>query len=113
MRESAIVAKRSAAAVIDLVLDDLTLAFIEERVAKGEYADASEVVREGLKLLQLRESRAHLNHLLAEARAEYDRGEFRTLTSELLDEIEREIDENERLGIEIELDPDVVPKTKA
>lgn len=92
----------------DLKLDEATIALIRDRVAKGEYEDASAVVREGLRLLQLRETRARLDHLLAEAGAQYDRGEYQTWSPATMDAIVNDVDENERLGIKIDIDPDVI-----
>jgi len=56
-------------------------AFIRDRVAAGYYATSSEVVREGLRLLQAREreadeSLAALKAKLQRASDEADRGEF-------------------------------------
>lgn len=52
-------------------------ALIAERVASGRYADASEVVREALRLLEQRDRWERLRESLAEAEAEIDRGEGR------------------------------------
>ncbi|MBS0294830.1 MAG: type II toxin-antitoxin system ParD family antitoxin [Proteobacteria bacterium] len=45
-------------------------AFVEQQVAQGRYASASEVVRAGLRLLEDQEARlAHLRSALAEGEA--------------------------------------------
>jgi antitoxin ParD1/3/4 len=50
--------------------------FVAEKVAAGDYNDASEVVREALRLLQHRELRlAALDAALAQAEDEAERGE--------------------------------------
>jgi putative addiction module CopG family antidote len=94
--------------MVKLELDQQLESEIHRFIATGDYADASAVVREGLRLLELREKRTRLDHLLNEARAQYDRGEYQVWTPALMDEIERQVVENERQGIEIDLDPDVV-----
>lgn len=70
--------------------------FIEKRITSGRYSNASEVVREGLRLLELREleNKAKLKWLqnaLAEATAEVDQGRYVTLASE--DEVNRTVDQ--------------------
>ena len=56
-------------------------AFIESRVATGRYQTASEVVREGLRLLELQERDREMAHKvlkgkLRQAAAEAERGEL-------------------------------------
>ena len=92
----------------NLELDEVTIELIQERVAKGEFSDAAAVVREGLRLLQVRETRTRLDKLLEESRAQYDRGEFQVWSPTFMDNLVREVEENERQGIVIETDPDVV-----
>ena len=60
--------------------------FIEKRVASGRFSNASEVVREGLRLLEQREQedKAKLEWLRAEAQKgfdEIDRGEYMEFSS--------------------------------
>jgi antitoxin ParD1/3/4 len=61
--------------------------FIEDEVSSGQFNDASEVVREGLRLLEQRkhEDRAKLEWLrgaIQEGEDAYKRGEYVTLHSE-------------------------------
>lgn len=94
--------------MVKLELDERIVTLINDHVASGDFADASAVVGEGLRLLQLRDRRTHLDHLLEEARAEYDRGEYQVWSPTMLEDIVRQVKENERLGVAIDLDPDVV-----
>ena len=62
-------------------LDD----FVEETVASGRYSNASEVIRDGLRLLEQRsqEASVRLQHLSEAADAGFaaiDRGDFDTIT---------------------------------
>jgi antitoxin ParD1/3/4 len=75
--------------------------FIEATIVSGRFRDASEVVREGLRLLEQREQevKARLKWLRAAAKEgfdELDRGEYVTLKSEeelddFLDQIHKEV----------------------
>ena len=77
-------------------------AFIDEMVASGRYQNASEVMREGLRLLERREvaERAELAWLrdqVAEGLAEAERGEFAEgSVEEIFRTINRELDEAEQ-----------------
>jgi antitoxin ParD1/3/4 len=82
-------------------------AMIRERVDSGRYSNASEVVREALRLLEERERLDHLRSLLAVGLAEAERGELIEWTPELMDEIDRRAEERFLRGEEP--DPDVCP----
>jgi antitoxin ParD1/3/4 len=74
----------------NVALTDQQDRFIEERVATGEYQDASEVIRAGLRLLKRQEDEdeARLDRLrreVAEGFAALDRGEFVELRDDELD----------------------------
>jgi antitoxin ParD1/3/4 len=82
--------------------------FIEFGITSGRFSNASEVVREGLRLLEQREEedKARLEWLRAAAREGFDaadRGDYVTLRSD--DEIEDFVDQarrqvSEKLGLE-------------
>jgi Arc/MetJ-type ribon-helix-helix transcriptional regulator len=58
----------------------------------------SEALREAVRLLDERDHLQHLRALLAVGLEQADRGELIELTPELLDEIDREVDERLRRG---------------
>ncbi len=82
-------------------------AMIHERVESGRYASASEVVREGLRLLEEREKLEHLRSLLAVGLEEAKRGELIDFTPEYLEELDRRVEERYLRGDEP--NPDVCP----
>jgi antitoxin ParD1/3/4 len=82
-------------------------AMIRQRVASGRYNNASEVVREALRLLEERDRLEHLRSLIAVGVAEAERGELIDFTPELMDEIARRAKERIRRGEAP--DPDVCP----
>lgn len=64
--------------------------FIRQRVKDGQYQNASEVVRAGLRLLEQRELEdqlklKRLRRLVKEGFAPIDRGEFETITPDSLE----------------------------
>ena len=70
---------------------------IRQRVESGEYADESEVLQTALRMLDARERRLQeIRASLKEAVASIERGEGIEWTPELMDEIEREVDERVR-----------------
>jgi antitoxin ParD1/3/4 len=77
---------------------------IRQKVEAGLYADANSVVREALRLLDEHDRRLQRLRL---ALAEGEQGEGIPYTSELLDEIDREVDERLRRGEQPS--PDVCP----
>ena len=75
-------------------LGDHFEAFVLEQVATGRYANASEVVREGLRLLEDRERKLDwLRAELAIAEEQVQRGELIDYTPEFLDRLSREAEE--------------------
>ena len=83
-------------------------AMIREKVERGDYPDASGVVREALRLLDEREHQ--LDALRAKLQVgldELDRGEGDEWTPELMERLSREADEMYRRGEQP--DPDVCP----
>ena len=85
-----------------------TEALIREKVDSGRYATADEVIEVALRLLAVREQHTQqLRASIAEGLAAIERGEGVELTPELMDEIDREIDERLRRGERP--NPDVCP----
>ena len=82
-------------------------AMIRERVESGRYNNASEVVREALRLLEEHERVQHLRSLLAVGLEDERRGDMVEFTPELLEDIYRRAEERFRRGEEP--DPDVCP----
>jgi antitoxin ParD1/3/4 len=70
--------------------------FVDDRIASGDYQNASEVVREGLRLLKEREDANHeklrrLREAVAVAEAAVERGEYRDLRPEQISSFTREV----------------------
>lgn len=82
-------------------------AMIQQQVDSGRYTNASEVVREALRLLDEHQRLQHLRSLLAVGLEQAQRGELREFTPELLEDIDRRAEELFRRGVEP--DPDVCP----
>jgi antitoxin ParD1/3/4 len=66
---------------------------VRRKVETGDYNSASEVVREALQLLDERDRLKRLRAAIAIGDAQLARGEGIPYTSELLDEIDRDVDE--------------------
>lgn len=88
-------------------LDPEIAHLIERKVHEGHYANASDVVREAMHLLEERERLVRLRVALAEANEQIDRGEFVEWTPSLLDELSDEADEMAAQGLKPH--SDVVP----
>jgi antitoxin ParD1/3/4 len=82
-------------------------AMIRDRVESGRYSDANAVVGEALRLLEERERSEHLNALLAVGLDDLQRGDKVRFTPELLEEIDRRVEERFLRGEEPS--PDVCP----
>ena len=82
-------------------------AMIRQRVESGRYNNASEVVREALRLLEERDRVQHLRSLLVIGLEQERRGELVDFTPELLEDIDRRAEERFRRGEEPH--PDVCP----
>ena len=80
---------------------------IRQQVESGRYNNASEVVREALRLLDEHQRVQHLRSLLAVGLEQAQRGELVEFTPELVEDITRRA--NERFLRGEEPDPDVCP----
>ena len=78
-------------------LSPQVMAEIKRLIATGRYADADEVIAEGLRLLAERE-RSRFLQLRAFVRAGFESGDPVELTDDLMDDIEREAEEAVRRG---------------
>lgn len=63
----------------DIHLSEQDSAFIKEQVKAGSYKDADEVVAAGLRLLG--SETEMLRQMIAEADAQFERGDYRTFTT--------------------------------
>jgi antitoxin ParD1/3/4 len=71
---------------------------VRKKVETGPYRSAAEVVEEALRLLDERDRLARLRAAIAVGDEQLARGEGIPYTPELLDEIDREVDERLRRG---------------
>lgn len=76
-------------------------AMVRDKVESGLYNNASEVVREALRLMEERDRFRRLKQAIAVGDAQYARGEVTTWTKETLAELIKEADEADRLGLPI------------
>lgn len=76
-------------------------ALVRQKVETGMYNNASEVVREALRLLEERDRIGRLRAALATGDEQYARGEVTTWTPDTLAQLQREADEEDRLGVPI------------
>ena len=82
-------------------------AMIRQRVESGRYNNASEVVREALRLLDERDRLEHLRSLVLVGLEQAQRGELVEFTPELFEDIDRRVEERFLRGEEP--NPDVCP----
>jgi antitoxin ParD1/3/4 len=82
-------------------------AMIRERVESGRYNNASEVVREALRLLEEHERVQHLRSLLAVGLEDERRGDLVEFTPEWIEALDRRVEERFLRGEEP--NPDVCP----
>jgi putative addiction module CopG family antidote len=81
---------------------------VREMVDGGRYGDTGEALREAVRLLDERDRRlAWLRAAIAKSDEQFARGEGIPYTPELLEEIDREVDERIRRGEQPS--PDVCP----
>jgi antitoxin ParD1/3/4 len=80
---------------------------VRQKVQTGLYNNASEVVREALRLLDERDRTRRLREAIGVGLAQAERGETRPLTAELLAQIIQDAEEMARQGKQP--NPDVCP----
>lgn len=67
--------------------------FVQQQVASGRYATASDVLRAGLRLLEYEDAKLEqLKHLIAQSDADYKAGNVRELDDAFWEELDREVD---------------------
>jgi antitoxin ParD1/3/4 len=80
-------------------LGDHFTEFIDEQVASGRYATASDVLRAGLRLLEHEEARLlQLRRLIAESEADYQAGNVTEVNEAFWEELDREVEERMARG---------------
>lgn len=73
--------------------------FVEKQVASGRYATASDVLRAGLRLLEVEDAKLQqLRQLIAESEADYRAGNVREVNEAFWNELDREVDERVKRG---------------
>ena len=81
---------------VSLTLSPAIEARIKELVASGRYADANEVIAEGLRLLDERDKLERLRAEIAIGLEEIERGEEIVYTPDYMQRLIRKADEDER-----------------
>ena len=80
-------------------LGDHFTEFVQEQVASGRYATASDVLRAGLRLLEYEDAKlGQLKHLIAESEADYRAGHVMEVTESFWEELNRDVDERVQRG---------------
>lgn len=79
-------------------------ALIREKVESGLYNNASEVVRDALRLMEERDRLSRLKAAIASGDAQYARGQVTTWTPDFMDRLSDEADEDERRGLPVNAD---------
>lgn len=79
-------------------------AMIREKVESGLYNNSSEVVREALRLMERQDRQEQLRAAIAVGVEEFERGELVEWTTDSLDRLTREAEEEERQGVPIRRD---------
>lgn len=79
-------------------------AMIREKVESGLYNNSSEVVREALRLMERQDRQEQLRAAIAVGLEEFERGELVEWTTDSLDRLTREAEEEERQGVPIRRD---------
>jgi antitoxin ParD1/3/4 len=79
-------------------------AMIREKVESGLYNNSSEVVREALRLMERRDREQQLRAALNVGLDDLARGDIVPWTPEFMEQLNREADEEDRLGLPISSD---------
>lgn len=80
-------------------LGDHFTEFVQEQVATGRYASASDVLRAGLRLLEHEEAKLEqLRHLINESEADYRSGNVIEVNEAYWEKLDREVDERVKRG---------------
>jgi antitoxin ParD1/3/4 len=88
-------------------LDAHASELVQRRVDEGRYADAAAMISEALQLLEEHEKLRYLRRALAEADAQFDRGEYVEWTPDFMDRLVEESEEMYRQGVKPH--PDICP----
>jgi antitoxin ParD1/3/4 len=83
---------------MNIYLGDHYEEYLKKQIATGRFTSAAEVMRDALRDHESKNELKELHRQLAEAQAEYDRGEFIEWSPAVMKEIDAELDEEERLG---------------
>jgi antitoxin ParD1/3/4 len=76
-------------------------ALVRRQVETGQYTGPDQVMREALQLLEERDRQRRLKAALAVGDEQYGRGEVVPWTPDMLDQLIREADEEDRQGLPI------------
>lgn len=76
-------------------------AFVRKQIERGKYHDADELIEQAIRLLEEHDKLISLRAAVTEARAEVARGDAAEWTPDLMDRLQREADEEDRLGLPI------------
>lgn len=76
-------------------------AMLRRKVDAGQFESMSEVVEEALRQMEERDKLERLKAAIDVGYQQHLRGEFRELTPALVEEMNRQADEEERLGLPI------------
>jgi putative addiction module CopG family antidote len=74
-------------------------AAIRQKVESGLYPDSNAVIREALRLIDEHDQLVWLRAAVAEADAQFERGDYEEWTPAFLDTLSREADEMARQGL--------------
>ena len=82
-------------------------AIVRKKVESGMYGNASEVIREAIRIMDQRDQLARLRAELAEADEQIDRGEYVDFTPDFFERLDRDVEL--RIAAGVKPNPDVLP----